>query len=81
MLVYACGIAIRAIYAWHLHPPEPFLSSDMYFYVTLAQKFLVSKGPLDPSDVTHPLGYPALIAFLISGGGSLARVEGLAADA
>jgi 4-amino-4-deoxy-L-arabinose transferase-like glycosyltransferase len=49
----------------------------MSFYVTLAQKFLASKGPVDPADVTHPLGYPALIAFLISGGGSLARVVGL----
>jgi hypothetical protein len=76
-LVYLCGVAVRAFYTFHVQPPERFITSDMYFYVTLAQKFLVSKGPVDPSDVTHPLGYPALIAFLISGGGSLARVVGL----
>ena len=73
-LVYLCGVVVRAIYTFHVQPPARFITSDMYFYVTLAQKFLASKGPVDPADVTHPLGYPALIALLLSGGGSLARV-------
>jgi hypothetical protein len=77
VLVYACGIAIRAIYAWHLHPPEAFIASDMYFYVTLARRLADTAGPLMPWDVTHPLGYPMLLSFLIAGGGSLARVANL----
>ena len=52
-LVYIFGIVLRAIYTFYVQPPERFITSDMYFYVTLAQKFLASKGPLDPSDVTR----------------------------
>src|SRR5206468_4483959 len=76
-LVYLCGLAVRAIYTFRVQPPEQFITSDMYFYVALAQKFAAAHGPVDPWDVTHPLGYPALVAFLISGGGSLARVVNL----
>ena len=76
-LVYACGLAVRAIYTFRVQPPEQFITSDMFFYVSLAQKFAAAHGPVDPWDVTHPLGYPALIAFLLSGGGSLARVVNL----
>jgi hypothetical protein len=72
--LYACGIAIRAIYTFYAHPPESFIASDMYFYVTLAKRLASTAGPLNPWDVTHPLGYPMLLALLISGGGSLARV-------
>jgi hypothetical protein len=77
MLLYVCGIGIRAIYTFHAHPPEHFIASDMYFYVTLAKRLASTAGPLDPWDVTHPLGYPMLLSFLISGGGSLARVAGV----
>jgi hypothetical protein len=76
-LVYACGVAVRAIYTFRVQPPDQFITSDMFFYVSLAQKFAAAHGPVDPWDVTHPLGYPALVAFLISGGGSLARVVNL----
>src|SRR5437870_4142120 len=76
-LVYACGVAARALYTFRVQPPEQFITSDMFFYVSLAQKFAAAHGPVDPWDVTHPLGYPALLAFLISGGGSLARVVNL----
>jgi hypothetical protein len=73
LLVYACGIAIRAIYTFHAHPPEKFIASDMYFYVTLARRLATTAGPLNPWDVSHPLGYPMLLSFLITGSGSLAR--------
>jgi hypothetical protein len=76
-LVYVCGVIVRAIYTFHVQPPEQFITSDMFFYVSLAQKYAAAGGPVDPWDVTHPLGYPALIAFLISGGGSLSRVVNL----
>jgi 4-amino-4-deoxy-L-arabinose transferase-like glycosyltransferase len=76
-LVYACGVAVRTMYTFAIQPPEQFVTSDMFFYVSLAQKFAATHGPVDPSDVTHPLGYPALIALLVSGGGSLARVVDL----
>jgi len=75
-LVYACGLVARVIYMFHV-PPEQFVSSDMSFYVSLAQKLAGEHGPLDPADVRYPLGYPALIAFLIAEGGSLARVVNL----
>jgi hypothetical protein len=77
LLLYACGIAIRAIYTFQAHPPERFIVSDMSFYVTLAKRLASTAGPLNPWDVTHPLGYPMLLSFLISGGGSLARVAGV----
>jgi 4-amino-4-deoxy-L-arabinose transferase-like glycosyltransferase len=76
-LVYLLGIALRAEYTLHVHPPEAFISSDMELYVSLAHRLAGSGGPLQPWDVTHPLGYPALLAFLLSGGGSLSRVADL----
>jgi hypothetical protein len=77
LLVYACGIAIRAVYTFYAHPPEKFIASDMYFYVTLARRLATTAGPLNPWDVSHPLGYPMLLSFLITGSGSLARVANL----
>jgi len=74
LILYACGVGIRALYTFYLHPPERFVSSDMFFYVTLAKRLASTDGPLNPWDVTHPLGYPMLLSFLISGDGSLARV-------
>src|ERR1700690_309981 len=76
-LVYVLGIALRLEYTLNVHPPEAFISSDMNLYVSLARKLASSNEPLMPWDVTHPLGYPALLAFLLSGGGSLARVVDL----
>lgn len=76
-LVYLFGAAVRVNYTLNFHPPADFITSDMEMYVALARKFVGSGGPLQPWDVTHPLGYPALLAFLISGGGSLARVAAL----
>ena len=77
LLVYACGIAIRAAYTFQIHPPEKFIASDMFFYVTLARRLAATAGPLQPWDVSHPLGYPMLLSFLITGGGSLARAAGV----
>jgi 4-amino-4-deoxy-L-arabinose transferase-like glycosyltransferase len=70
--VYAVGIILRVIYTLRIQPPEAFISSDMYFYVTLATRLASSTEPLMPWDVTHPLGYPALLAFMIGKGGSFA---------
>lgn len=63
-LVYALGIALRLEYTLNVHPPEAFISSDMNLYVSLARKLARSNEPLMPWDVTHPLGYPALLALL-----------------
>ena len=76
-LVWLVGIALRAIYTFAVQRPEDFITSDMYFYVNLSRKFAAMHGPVDPWDVTHPLGYPALLAFLTTEGGSLARVVNL----
>ena len=73
LLAYLLGIALRVDYSLHVHRPEAFVDSDMHLYVALAQKLASGGQPLMPWDVTHPLGYPALLAFLISGSGSLAR--------
>ena len=43
------------------HPPERFIASDMCLYVTLAKRLASTAGPLNPWDVTHPLGYPMLL--------------------
>jgi hypothetical protein len=72
-LVYVLGIALRVDYTLNVHPAAAYVSSDMAMYVSLAQRLSRSSAPLMPWDVTHPLGYPALLAFLISGGGSWAR--------
>ncbi len=72
-LVCLFGIALRVEYTLHLHPPEAFITSDMDMYVRFARRLADTSTPLMPWDVTHPLGYPLLLAFLISGGGSLAR--------
>jgi hypothetical protein len=73
LLVVVAGTALRIAYTLHVHPPEDFIASDMQLYVSMARRLATSDEPLAPWDVTHPLGYPALLAFLISEGGSLAR--------
>jgi hypothetical protein len=72
--VWVLGIALRLEYTLRFNRPENFVYADMELYVSLAKRLLHSKAPLQPWDVTHPLGYPALMAFLMSGGGSLANV-------
>ena len=73
LLVYVVGVILRVDYALRLHRPEAYISSDMSLYVNLARRIAFSDEPLGPWDVTHPLGYPGLLAYLISGAGSLAR--------
>ena len=72
LLVYVSGIVLRVIYTLHIQRPEDLILSDMDFYVVLARK-IAAHDPLGPWEVTHPLGYSALLAFLISGTDSLAR--------
>jgi 4-amino-4-deoxy-L-arabinose transferase-like glycosyltransferase len=74
VLVYLVGVALRVEYSLNVHRPESFIESDMQLYVQLARRIAGSNDPLMPWDVTHPLGYPALMAHLISDGGSLSRV-------
>jgi hypothetical protein len=76
-LVYLLGIGLRVEYTAQVHPPDAFISSDMEFYLSLAQRLAGSTAQLMPWEVTHPLGYPALLAFLLSDGGSLARAANL----
>ncbi len=76
-LVYVVGVALRVEYTLHFHRPEAYVESDMNLYVSLARRLASSNEPLMPWHVTHPLGYPALVSFLISDGGSLARVTNL----
>ena len=72
LLVYLSGIALRVIYTLHIQRPEDLILSDMDFYVVLARK-IAAHDQLGPWEATHPLGYPTLLAFLISGAGSLTR--------
>lgn len=77
LLVYVVGIALRVEYTLHVHHPTAFVESDMAIYVALARRMAGASEPLMPWDVTHPLGYPALLAFLIPADGSLARMVNL----
>ena len=43
----------------------------MRLYVSLARRLLETKGPSAPWDVTHPLGFPSFLAFMLSDGGTL----------
>lgn len=76
-LIYLAGVVLRVLYTLVLHPPEAMITSDMSLYIGLARKFAGSGEALRPWDVTHPLGYPALVAFLLQGGTSFARVVGV----
>lgn len=71
--VYLLGIGLRVDYTLYRHRPESYVSSDMSLYVSLANRLRSSTEPLQPWDVTHPLGYPVLLSFLTGHGGSLAR--------
>src|SRR6187401_1431020 len=70
-LAYIVGIAWRVNYTLNVHPPERFVDSDMQLYVSLARRLLETKGPSAPWDVTHPLGFPSFLAFMLSDGGTL----------
>jgi hypothetical protein len=72
-LVYVCGIALRALYTYRVQLATGQIYSDMELYVGLARR-IAAHHPLIAPDVTHPLGYPVLLAFLLSSGGSLGRV-------
>jgi len=69
-LVYACGVAVRVLYTLYIQNPGSLIYSDMGIYVGLARR-MVAGVPLLRSDVTHPLGYASLLAFLFRRGGSL----------
>jgi hypothetical protein len=73
LAIYALGIWLRVDYSLNVNPPEAHVSSDMGLYVDLARR-LGTGAELHPWDVTHPLGYPALVSFLLGEGGGLGNV-------
>lgn len=75
-LVYLCGVGIRLLYTLGVQRPDHFIYSDMGIYVGLARRIL-AHVPMVQSDVTHPLGYAALLAFLMSGTSSMMRAIGV----
>ncbi|HXU06508.1 MAG TPA: phospholipid carrier-dependent glycosyltransferase [Polyangia bacterium] len=75
-LVYACGVGIRLIYTLSIQPPEAFIYSDMGLYVGLARR-IVAHVPMSAPDVTHPLGYAALLSFLMTSTYGLGRAVGV----
>lgn len=74
VVIYALGVALRLEYTLFISPPDSLITSDMGLYIDLARRIVRGEAPLHPWDVTHPLGYPSLVAFLLKDGGSLARV-------
>jgi len=71
--IYLAGVGLRVQYAVQVQPPETVVSSDMLLYVSLAKRLATARDSLVPADVTHPLGYPALLSFLSNGGEALGR--------
>jgi hypothetical protein len=67
--VFVFGVLLRLEYL-RQHPPENYIHSDMKLYVDLATRIGTSTAPLAPWEVTHPLGYPMLLSWLITGGGT-----------
>ena len=59
-----CGVVVRVLYTLWIQRPESMIYSDMGIYVDLARR-MVAGIPLIRPDVTHPLGYASLLAFLI----------------
>lgn len=76
LAIYGLGIWLRVDYSLNVNPPEAHVSSDMGLYVDLARR-LGTGAQLHPWDVTHPLGYPALVSFLLGEGGGLGNVARL----
>ena len=72
LLVYVSGIVLRVIYTLHIQRPEDLILSDMDFYVVLARKIRRARSARAVGG-DAPLGYSALLAFLIPGTDSLTR--------
>jgi hypothetical protein len=73
-LVYACGVAVRVIYTLYLQHADALVYSDMGLYVGLARR-MAAGLPLVRADVTHPLGYASLLAFLFARGGPATAIH------
>lgn len=64
MLVYVTGVAIRAHMTFNVRGPDKSVWSDMEMYVKLSQVLQhTSVFDLGPLHVTHPVGYPLLLAW------------------
>src|SRR6184192_2374500 len=73
-LAYVSGLVIRIWYGFYFRPAARSIYSDMEFYLGLAR--MLRRTPLasmGPWDVTHPLGFPALLAVALGRNLSLDR--------
>src|SRR6185436_11929354 len=73
-LAWILGIGVRVWYAFVWRPASRSIYSDMEFYLQLAR--MLRRTPLSslgPWDVTHPLGFPALLAVALGPNLSLDR--------
>jgi hypothetical protein len=62
-LAYLCGALFRVWYGVVFRPPSTNVYSDMEFYLQIAR--MLRRTPiasLQPWDITHPLGFPAMVA-------------------
>jgi 4-amino-4-deoxy-L-arabinose transferase-like glycosyltransferase len=71
-LIYVIGVALRLDYTLVFHPPAKSVFSDMEMYVGMANELRLS-APTTPAQVTHPLGFPFLLACALGSHGSLER--------
>ena len=71
-LTYLVGIALRLDYTFLFHPPAKSVFSDMQFYMGMAEE--LRRGEVTaPWQVTHPLGFPFLLAWTMGRSLSLER--------
>jgi hypothetical protein len=61
-VIYVVGVALRLDYTLIFHPPTKFVVSDMDMYVRMSRE-LRRAGVNSPWQVTHPLGFPFLLAW------------------
>jgi hypothetical protein len=61
-VIYVVGVALRLDYTLIFHPPTKFVVSDMDMYVRMSRE-VRRAGVRLPWQVTHPLGFPFLLAW------------------
>jgi 4-amino-4-deoxy-L-arabinose transferase-like glycosyltransferase len=73
-LAYVSGILIRIWYGFYFRPAARNIYSDMEYYMQVAR--MLRRTPLSslgPWDMTHPLGFPTLLAVALGRDLSLGR--------
>jgi hypothetical protein len=70
-VIYCVGVAFRVIATFVTHRPENIIFSDMALYVDVAHALQKSSiWALSPNQVTHPLGFPILLSWLLPADGT-----------